>query len=329
MFVTGPAGTGKSTAINVAQKFCFEFCRALALPWDKNTFLFTAIFDGVTLHSAAFLNSKSLTVTPAMMKQWKNVKLLIIDEISFSTEDQMNKLNNNLNMIRRRIGIPDYIDPTNMVYGGYSVIFSGDFRQIPPVKCPDSKLLYRNGGLWENSINVAIFLKSSHRFRDDPEFGRRLNRMWRGEFNKDDCNYVNQRKNVQLPNLSHEEDIAYACHTNAERTAIHATAFQNHIADFPSVESSEMPPSHTIVIEADITRAPARKPKKNEKCQNNTFCPCVTKNNREKIYSRCGDCNMKDGTKFIDPALKMYIGVHCMINDNGDIASGRGNGTLC
>ena len=92
MFVTGPAGAGKSTAINIAQKFCFEFCRALALPWDKNTFLFTAItgcaaalFDGVTLHSAAFLNSKSLTVTPAMIKQWKNVKLLIVDEISFLT----------------------------------------------------------------------------------------------------------------------------------------------------------------------------------------------------------------------------------------------------
>ena len=74
MFVTGPAGTGKSTAINVAQKFCFEFCRTLALPWDKNTFLFTAItgcaaalFDGVTLHSAAFLNSKSLPVTPAII----------------------------------------------------------------------------------------------------------------------------------------------------------------------------------------------------------------------------------------------------------------------
>ena len=108
--------------------------------------------------------------------------------------------------------------------------------------------------------------------------------MWRGEFNEDDCNYINQQKNVQLPSLSPEEDITYACHTNAERTAIHAMAFQNHIADFPSVESSEMPPSHTIlVIEADITRAPSRKPKKNEKCQNNTFCPRVTKNDCEKI----------------------------------------------
>jgi hypothetical protein len=342
MFVTGPAGAGKSTAINVAQRFCFEFCRALGLPWDKNTFLFTAItgcaaalFDGTTLHSAAFLNSKESSVTPAMINQWRNVKLLIVDEISFSTTDQMKNLNNKLNMIRRRIGIPDYIEASDMVYGGYSVIFSGDFRQIPPVKCPDSKLLYKNEGLWENSINVAIFLNNSHRFKDDPEFGRRLNKMWRGKFTQEDCDYINQRllgrgTNVQLPSLSAEDDIAYACHTNAEKTAIHATSFQKHIAEFPSIDSSDLPPSHTVIIEADITRAPARRPRKKDREDTNIiFCPPVTKRNSEKIYSKCSDSDMRDGTKFIDPALKLYIGVHCMINDNEDIASGRGNGTLC
>ena len=34
-------------------------------------------------------------------------------------------------------------------------------------------------------------------------------------------------------------------------------------------------------------------------------------------------------SKYIDPALKLYRGAHCMINDNENIASGRGNGTLC
>jgi hypothetical protein len=38
---------------------------------------------------------------------------------------------------------------------------------------------------------------------------------------------------------------------------------------------------------------------------------------------------MVDQTKFVDPALKLYKGAHCMINDNDNIASGRGNGTLC
>ena len=34
-------------------------------------------------------------------------------------------------------------------------------------------------------------------------------------------------------------------------------------------------------------------------------------------------------TKHIDPALKFYTGAHFMVNDNDNIADGRGNGTLC
>ena len=33
MFVTGLAGAGKSTAIEVAQQFCFEFCRSMDIIW--------------------------------------------------------------------------------------------------------------------------------------------------------------------------------------------------------------------------------------------------------------------------------------------------------
>ncbi len=58
MFLTGPAGFGKSTAVKVAQQFYYDFCLAV----DK-TFLFTAytgaaasLFGGVTISKAAFLN---------------------------------------------------------------------------------------------------------------------------------------------------------------------------------------------------------------------------------------------------------------------------------
>jgi hypothetical protein len=43
MFVTGPAGAGKRTAIELAQQFCFEFCKSLDLIWNRITFLFTAV----------------------------------------------------------------------------------------------------------------------------------------------------------------------------------------------------------------------------------------------------------------------------------------------
>ena len=335
MFVTGPAGAGKSTAINVAQQFCFEFCRAVGIQWEDNTFLFTAItgcaaalFDGVTLHSAAYLNTADKNITKAMIEKWKYVKLLIVDEVSFSTVDQMNKLNNRLNFIRRRLG-GHQSNNNDMLFGGFSIIFSGDFRQIPPVKCREFNLLYRGANTWVNSLNVAIVLKSSHRFMDDPEYGELLMKMWSGKFSKDDCDIINERVRVALPDLDIDDDIAYACHTNAERTAIHASTFQQHIAGFPSVESNELPPQHTLIVEADLMRAPKRKPKKGNKSADEVFPVRVTRTNCEKIYSKCGDSDMVDQTKFIDPALKLYKGAHCMINDNDDIASGRGNGTLC
>jgi cytidylate kinase len=96
MFVTGPAGSGKSTAIDVAQQFCFECCKSMKIIRGDKTFLFTAItgcaaalFGGVTLHGAAYLNSRSKHVTADMLHTWDQVRMLIIDEISFSTNDHM------------------------------------------------------------------------------------------------------------------------------------------------------------------------------------------------------------------------------------------------
>ena len=66
IFVTGLAGAGKSTGINVAQRFCYEFCKAASVMWQDNTFLFTAYtgsaaaaFGGLTTSSATFISKKS------------------------------------------------------------------------------------------------------------------------------------------------------------------------------------------------------------------------------------------------------------------------------
>ncbi len=63
MFLTRPAGSGKSTAMKVAQQFCYDFCLAVGVMWSDHTFLFSAytgatasLFGGVTNSKAAFLN---------------------------------------------------------------------------------------------------------------------------------------------------------------------------------------------------------------------------------------------------------------------------------
>jgi hypothetical protein len=65
MLLTGPAGSGKSTAMKVAQQFCYEFCIAVGIMWSDKMFIFTAytglaasLFGGVTISKAAFLNQR-------------------------------------------------------------------------------------------------------------------------------------------------------------------------------------------------------------------------------------------------------------------------------
>ena len=65
MFLTGPAGSGKSTSMKVAQHFCYEFCIAVGIMWSDKTFIFIAytgsaasLFGGVTISKAAFLNQR-------------------------------------------------------------------------------------------------------------------------------------------------------------------------------------------------------------------------------------------------------------------------------
>jgi hypothetical protein len=43
---------------------------------------------------------------------------------------------------------------------------------------------------------------------------------------------------------------------------LHAALFKKHIEHFPAVESNELPPDDTVVVEAYITNPPKRKPKK-------------------------------------------------------------------
>ena len=93
----------------------------------------------------------------------------------------------------------------DLPYGGVSVVFSGDFHQLRPVKCEshgklDEVVIH---GVFEGSINTAIILETTHQFDKDPEFGALLKRLWKGEMTEDDIELLNTRvlgqNNVFLP----------------------------------------------------------------------------------------------------------------------------------
>jgi hypothetical protein len=89
MFLTMPAGLGKSTAMKVAQQFCYEFYIAVGIMRSDKTFIFTAytgsaasLFGGVTISKDAFLNQqKQLSVDNR--NEWQDVQIVVIDKVSF------------------------------------------------------------------------------------------------------------------------------------------------------------------------------------------------------------------------------------------------------
>lgn len=324
MFLTGPAGAGKSAAIKIARRFCFEFSRSAGLPWDEFTFLFTAYtgtaameVGGLTICKAAFIFTKRV-LSEEDKRMWRNVKLLIIDEISFMSDSQLRLLDLKLKSLRDK----------NKPFGGYSIIFVGDFRQMEPSGESKNQLLFSRDSsqLWENSINTVIILDNDHRFKDDPQWGKMMSTHWKNDLPLSDRHRINSRvigeNGLDLPK-EFIGDVCYACPTNKERNVISAGNFKQHILDtHPKYDSVDLPPTHTIVVDADIFSTV------NEKRQIN-----IGNSLRHRILTTCGDDNVKyNGSKKVDPALCLYVGCYlmCVIgNENLREKVPRGNGTLC
>ena len=232
MFLTGPAGAGKTTAVKLAQKFCEKFSEACHIPFDQYSFFFTAYtgsaasdFGGITTLTALQIPLHEDISEPNQHTKTtlSKVKILIIDEISFMTVKQLRKISKRLQEL---FGCAT-------PFGGLSVIFSGDFRQLEQGKTTDKELLYttHSGLYFENLLNSALILQNDHRFKEDPEFGKILTDMWFDDLSIEQKQELNKRvvmNTTMLPKVL-EDDCFYACPTNIHRNIIHANNFRKHI----------------------------------------------------------------------------------------------------
>ena len=129
---------------------------------------------------------------------------------------------------------------------------------------------------------------------------------------------------VCVPKDGPDADIRYACPFNKQRNAASAGIFKDHIlsGEFPTIDSDELPPEHTVIIEADIHSTST---------ESSGGITQVSQDIRDRIINTCGDSHVKTSPgKKIDPALRMYTGAHAMCTDNSKLKKFKlGNGTLC
>ena len=139
--------------------------------------------------------SQKVPLSEEDIKQWEDVRILIIDEIFFMKDKEPILLDKRLKEIRDR----------NKPFGGFIIIFAGDFRQLEPVKSSEYDLLFssKSSCHWENCINTIIILDNGHRFKDDPQYGRDLKRFWLDNLSRKARDRINTRvvgsKDLTLP----------------------------------------------------------------------------------------------------------------------------------
>lgn len=217
IFLTGKAGTGKSTLLKYFRATTNRNYAVIA-----PTGIAAINVQGQTIHS---FFGFGIDVTPDNIKYARGEKLtimktldtLIIDEISMVRADLMDCINTSLQLNRGN----------KQPFGGVQIIAVGDPYQLPPVvKSPEYKFfktVYKSPYFFSsNSYQDAYFttyeLSKIYR-QSDPLFIGILNNVRTGSVTKEDIESLNENTGSRIPNESAIKLVT----TNALARSINST----------------------------------------------------------------------------------------------------------
>ncbi len=192
LFITGKAGTGKSTLLRLFRNTTRK--RAVFL---APTGVAALNIGGQTIHSFFGFPPKPITkkdIKPRRFKRlYKKIDVLIIDEISMVRADMIDNIDHFLRINREEVYLP---------FGGVQVVFFGDLFQLPPVvSSPEEKILFKtyyespyffSAHLFENLEMEMIELHRIYR-QEERHFIRLLDAVRTNSVDYDDLEDLNER----------------------------------------------------------------------------------------------------------------------------------------
>ncbi len=197
VFLTGPAGSGKTFLLN--QYIQYLKNKKIGVAVTASTGIAATHMNGQTIHSWSGLGIKDV-FTEADFSKLKNrhfhkqrikkTKVLIIDEISMLHAHQLDIVNN----ICKRFKEPF------LPFGGLQIILCGDFFQLPPVAKFGSRAKFViESSAWEEMNPTVCYLKEQHR-QEDKQMLKILNDIRNRTCDSETMELILSRENKSIKN---------------------------------------------------------------------------------------------------------------------------------
>lgn len=191
MFVTGRAGTGKSTLLQLFRRTTRKKTAVLA-----PTGVAALNVQGQTIHS--FFGFPPRIVTPQeasrkvsrkdLKRLYQNLEVLIIDEISMVRADILDGINRFLQINRENIS----------PFGGVQVVFFGDPFQLPPVVTNDPVEV----GYFRDYYETPYFF--SAKVFEEPDFNLEMLEL-RKVYRQESRHFLRLLEAIRINNLDHDD----------------------------------------------------------------------------------------------------------------------------
>lgn len=202
VFVTGRAGTGKSTLLNYFVEHTSKRVAVLA-----PTGVAALLVGGQTIHSffkfpIGVIADHDTWLSKQMREMYRNLDTLIIDEVSMVNADLMDAVDRALKKSRRNY----------LPFGGVQIVLFGDPYQLSPVPPREAEekawfqdnyasLWFFDAKVWADADLKVFELTEIHRQSDD-EFKRLLNAVRYGTVIAEQAHVLNSTGARRVPEPS-------------------------------------------------------------------------------------------------------------------------------
>lgn len=313
VFLTGKAGTGKTTLLKYIQQHTQKNC-VIAAP----TGVAAINAGGVTLHSLFQLplnmyvpvkNRNYAVNNPATLFEHvrlnrqkiqllREMELLVIDEVSMCRCDILDEIDLLLRSFRRRMNEP---------FGGVQVLFIGDLYQLPPVvkdeewrilnEFYDSPFFF---SAWVMKEFQVLHIELETVFRQtDEEFIDLLNAVRNNAVNKSDLDELNKRYNPHAAQNA-ENTILLTTH-NRKADKINQEELSKLASEIHTFEAnihgdfleSSYPADKELMLKVGAQVMFTKNDLTQEKRYYNGKIGTVTRLNEEEIVVKCVEDNFE------------------------------------